>query len=873
MASEKDKKTEQGSNAQPEEKARITGLSGMYRNWFLDYASYVILERAVPNMADGLKPVQRRILHSMKELEDGRYNKVANIIGNTMKYHPHGDASIGDALVQLGQKELLIDMQGNWGNILTGDSAAAPRYIEARLSKFSLDVVFNPKTTKWIHSYDGRNREPDFLPVKFPLLLAQGSEGIAVGLSTKILPHNFVELIDACIAVLKNETFAIYPDFPTAGLVDVRNYNKGERGGKVRVRARITSPDKKSLVITEIPFSTTTSSLIDSIVNANDKGKIKVRKIEDNTAANVEIVVHLAPGVSPDQTIDALYAFTDCEISISPLCCVIKDNEPRFINVEELLIDSVHHTRDLLKLELEIEMGELMEQHLYSSLEKIFIEKRIYRDIEECTTWESVLETIDKGLKPYKKKFYREITMDDIIRLTEIKIKRISKFDAFKADEYIKGLEEHIKKVQDRLDNLIEYCIAYFRDIKKKYAKGRERKTEIRAFDNIEAAAVAIANQKLYVNREEGFAGFGLKKDEYVTECSELDDIIAFTQEGSYIVTKVADKVFLGKNIIHIDVFRKNDERTIYNAVYRDGATGTTYVKRFFVKGITRDKEYNVTQGTPHSKVLYFTANPNGEAEVISVYLVPRPKLKKLVFDFDFSELAIKGRASIGNQLTRFMIRKIKLKDEGKSTLGGKKYWYDNEVMRLSTDERGIYLGEFHHNDTFLFVMKSGYYRIAKPDTQMHFDEDLMHIEKFNPLRVFTVLYKNADKEWYLKRFQVEQGPGEKTVEFMDEGDQIEWISTEYFPVITVFYDSKKLKRAKDPEEIDVAEYAVIRGCKAKGKKISTVPLKKFSVNDPKPASDKMIRELLGLPDNQSTDPDGNSETEEGLDGQITLSL
>jgi len=866
------KKTNLNSDGAQEDKSKITSLSGMYKNWFLDYASYVILDRAVPYLADGLKPVQRRILHSMRELEDGRYNKVANIIGNTMKYHPHGDASIGDALIQLGQKELLIDMQGNWGNILTGDSAAAPRYIEARLSKFALDVVFNPKTTKWIHSYDGRNNEPEFLPVKFPLLLAQGSEGIAVGLSTKILPHNFVELLDACISVLKNESFTLYPDFPTAGLIDVRNYNKGERGGKVRIRARITSPDKKSLVITELPFSVTTSALIDSIVNANEKGKIKIRKIEDNTAANVEIVVHLAAGVSTDQAIDALYAFTDCEISISTICCVIHNNEPKFINVEELLVNSVQHTKDLLKLELEIELSELKEQHLFSSLEKIFIENRIYRNIEECTTWESVLETIDKGLKPYKKKFYREITLDDIIRLTEIKIKRISKFDSFKADELIKGLEDQIKKVQDRLDNLVDYCIAYFRDIKKKYAKGWERKTEIRAFDNIEAAAVAIANQKLYVSREEGFAGFGLKKDEYVTECSELDDIIAFTQEGTYMVTKVADKVFLGKNIIHIDVFRKNDERTIYNAIYRDGASGTTYVKRFFVKGITRDKEYNLTQGTPHSKVLYFTANPNGEAEVISVYLVPRPKLKKLVFDFDFSELAIKGRASMGNQLTRFMVRKIKLKDEGKSTLGGKKYWYDPEIMRLSTEERGQYLGEFNSNDTLLFVMKSGYYRIARPDPQMHFDEDLMHIEKFNSKRVFTVLYKNIEKEWYLKRFQVEQGPGEKTIEFFDEGDQMEWLSVEYFPIITVFYDSKKLKKPKDPEEIDVAEFAVIRGCKAKGKKISNVSLKKFTVNEPKPATDAMIRSLLGLPE----DEEGNNEElnlEEGLDGQIILPL
>lgn len=857
----------------PEEKGKITSLSGLYKNWFLDYASYVILDRAVPNMADGLKPVQRRLLHSMRELEDGRYNKVANIIGNTMKYHPHGDASIGEALVQMGQKELLIDMQGNWGNIFTGDSAAAPRYIEARLSKFALEVVFNPKTTKWGHSYDGRNKEPEFLPVKFPLLLAQGSEGIAVGLSTKILPHNFIELIDACIAVLRNESFVLYPDFPTAGMVDVRQYNKGERGGKVRIRARISAPDKKSLLISEIPYGTTTGKLIESIVAANEKGKIKIRKIEDNTAENIEVIVHLAAGVSPDQTIDALYAFTDCEVSVSTICCVIDNNRPRFITVDELLVASVHHTRDLLKFELEIEEKELLEQHLFSSLEKIFIENHIYRDIEECTTWEQVLEAISKGIDPFRKQFYREITTDDLVRLTEIKIKRISKFDAFKADEYIKGLEDQLAKVRDRLQHLTDYAIAWYRDLKKKYAKGRERKTEIRAFDNIEASAVAIANQKLYVNREEGFAGFGLKKDEYVTECSDLDDIIAFTQEGTYMVTKVADKVFLGKNIIHIDVFRKNDDRTIYNAIYRDGQSGVTYVKRFFVKGITRDREYTLTAGSPNSKVLYFTANPNGEAEVVTVFLLPRPKLKKLVFDFDFSELAIKGRQSIGNQLTRFMIRKIKLKDEGKSTLGGRRYYYDAEVMRLSTEEKGVSLGEFGPQDTICTVMKSGYYRLIKPDLQLHFDEDLVLIEKYNPLRVLTVIYVNPDKEWFVKRFQIEQGPGEKTIEFVDEGDQIEWIGADYFPVVSVQFDQRKLKKSREPETISLSSFVGLKSAKAKGKKISSLPIKKVIIGTPEPESDENIRALLGLPEPEPDSDQSLNGLEEGPDGQITLSL
>ena len=859
-----------------DEKGKIIGLSGMYRNWFLDYASYVILDRSVPNIADGLKPVQRRILHSMRELEDGRYNKVANIIGNTMKYHPHGDSSIGDALVQIGQKDLLIDMQGNWGNILTGDSAAAPRYIEARLSKFALDVVFNPKTTQWASSYDGRNKEPVFLPVKFPLLLAQGSDGIAVGLSTKIMPHNFIELIDACISVLKNEPFTIYPDFPTAGLVDVRNYNKGERGGRIRIRAKITAIDKKTLLISEIPYSVTTSTLIESIVSANDKGKIKIRKIEDNTAENVEIIIHLAAGVSTDQTIDALYAFTSCELSISPICCVIKDEKPLFTNVDEVLINSTNNTKDLLELELKILLKELMESHLYSSLEKIFIENRIYRDIEECETWEEVLKAIDKGLTPFKKKFYREITTEDIVKLTEIKIKRISKYDSFKADEIIKNLEDQIAKTKENLDTIVEYTIAYFREIKKKYAKGWERKTEIRAFDNIEAAAVAIANEKLYVNREEGFAGFSLKKDEFVDECSELDDIIAFMQDGTYVVKKVADKVFLGRNILHIAVFKKNDDRTIYNVIYRDGLSGVNYTKRFFVKGVTRDKEYDLTKGTQNSKVLYFSANPNGEAEVVTISLVPKPKLKKLIFDFDFSELAIKGRSSMGNQLSKYMIRKIKLKDAGKSTLGGKKYWYDSEVMRLSAEEKGIYLGEFHDNDTILFLMKSGYYRVAKPDVQMHFDEDICFIEKYNPLRVFTLIYENKDGDLYAKRFQVEQGNNERTVEFVEETDKVEWITHEYLPQITLTFDAKKMKKPKDPEQIDLSDYVGIRGIKAKGKKLSSSPIKKYVIDEPKPCSDELVRQLLGLPEielkkNESQDIENDFDSED--DGQISLNF
>ena len=856
------------------EKGKITSLSGMYRNWFLDYASYVILERAVPDMKDGLKPVQRRILHSMKELEDGRYNKVANIIGNTMKYHPHGDASIGDALVQIGQKELFVDAQGNWGNILTGDSAAAPRYIEARLSKFALDVVFNPKTTEWTASYDGRNKEPDHLPVKFPLLLAQGAEGIAVGLSSKILPHNFNELIDASIAVLNDESFEIYPDFLTGGYIDVKTYAAGARGGKLRVRAKIHVEDKKTLIISEVPFGTTTSSLIESVVKANDSGKIKIRKIEDNTAANVEIVIHLLPNTNPDQMMDALYAFTYCEVSISTMCCVIDDNLPIFTDVNVLLIDSVQQTKALLNKELEIEKHELQEQHLFSSLEKIFIEKRIYRDIEECTTWESVLETIDKGLEPYKKLFYREIIRDDILRLTEIKIKRISKFDSFKSDEIIKNLEEKLKQVQYHLDNLIEYAINYYKEIKKKYGKDRERKSEIRAFENIEAVSVAIANQKLFVNREEGFVGFGLKKDEFVTECSELDDIIAFRRDGTLIVSKVAEKVFMGKDIIHIDVFKKNDNRTIYNMIYRDGKSGISYVKRFFVKGVTRDREYELPQGSANSKVLYFTVNPNGKAEIITIYLVPRPKLRKLLFDFDFSKLAIKGRSSKGNQITRYMIRKIKLKDEGKSTLGGVNYWFDDEVNRLFTEERGRFLGEFKAEEYLIYFLKSGKFKILKPDTKLHFEDDLLYLKKYTEKTIFTAVYNTAEFH-YIKRFQTENNI-DKCLDFLneEENENLLFFSDDWFPVISLKFNNRKLKKPKNPEKIIIHEFISVKGYKAKGKRLSKFPLSKIVSEEALPYDNESIQKLLGIEEALPVKIEENeSDSPIEDDGQISLTL
>ncbi|MCO5265297.1 MAG: DNA gyrase/topoisomerase IV subunit A [Lentimicrobium sp.] len=811
-------------------------LSGMYKNWFLDYASYVILERAVPEILDGLKPVQRRILHAMDELDDGRYNKVANIIGHTMKYHPHGDASIGDALVQLGQKDLLIDQQGNWGNILTGDNAAAPRYIEARLSKFALEVVFNPKTTKWKMSYDGRNKEPVTLPVKFPLLLAQGVEGIAVGLASKILPHNFNELIDASIKVLQEKDFELYPDFITGGLADCSKYNDGLRGGKVRLRAKISQLDKKTLVITEIPFGTTTGGLIDSIVNASEKGKIKIRKIDDNTANVVEILIHLTPGVSPDTTIDALYAFTDCEETISTNNTIIQDGKPRFIGVKEILRESTFNTVELLKKELLIRRQELMENLLFASLEKIFIENRIYHDIEECGSWEEVLQTIDHGLDPYKPQFYREIVMEDILRLTEIKIKRISKFNSFKADEIIKNLNDEKAQVEHYLANLTEYAIEYFRNIKRKYGKNRERRTELRSFDNIEAVMVAAANQKLYVNRIEGFAGTSLKKDEFVCDCSDIDDIIVFREDGTFIVTKVTEKVFVGEQVIHIDIFRKNDDRTVYNMVYQDGKAGGAFIKRFSVLGVTRDKEYVLTKGTKGSKVLYFTANPNGEAEVIKVILKPRPKLKKPVFDFNFGDLAIKGRSSQGNTLTKYPVKKISLSEAGVSTLGARDIWFDDSIRRLNTEGRGRYLGAFSGDDKILTIMQSGQYRLYNFDIANHFDEDMLIIEKFNESKPVSAVYYNGEKEfYYLKRFQVEIT--DKKTDFIGEepDSKLIEVSTDWLPRFVIVFDDKINNKVLDDEEVIASEFIDVKSPKAKGKRLTTYAVKKIKQLEPLP--------------------------------------
>ncbi len=815
---------------------KTTQLSGMYEDWFLDYASYVILERAVPALEDGLKPVQRRILHSMFRLDDGRYNKVANIIGHTMQFHPHGDTSIGDALVQLGQKDLLIDMQGNWGNILTGDSAAASRYIEARLSKFALEVVFNPKTTEWKSSYDGRNKEPVALPVKFPLLLAQGVEGIAVGLASKLLPHNFLELIDASIKILKGEDFEIFPDFSTGGMADCSRYNDGLRGGKVRVRAKINKTDKKTLTITEIPFGTTTGSLIDSVLSANDKGKIRVKKIDDNTAESVEIVIHLHNNVSPDQTIDALYAFTDCEISISPNSCIIQGKKPLFLGVKDILKSDTQNTLGLLKSELEIQKAELLEKLHLSSLEKIFIEKEIYLDIRKTNSFEEMLETIDKGLKPYVEHFIRDVVRDDLIRLSDIPIKRISRYNTFKAEEYMRGLEEELKEVENHLAHLIDYAINYFRQIKKKYGAGRERKTELRNFDTIEAAAVAVNNAKLYINREEGFAGTSLKKDEFVCDCSDIDDFIVFNNDGTFMVTKVATKVYIGSNVIHIDIFRKNDERTVYNMVYQDGRIGNVYIKRFSVIGVTRDKVYDLTIGTKGTRVLYFTANPNGEAEVLKVYLRPKPKLRKLNFDFDFSDLAIKNRNAKGNILSRHAVRKIQKKEDGVSTLGALKIWYDDTVHRLSTEERGIFLGEFRKDDKIFTINKSGIYKFYSYDLATHFDDDMMIIEKFNPKKIITALYMEGESGFvYIKRFQPD-GNG-KPVTFITEHPKSKLLLTtdEYLPVLKVVFDPKKNDEDLEDEEIMVADFIDVKGEKAKGKRLTKYVVKNLIWQDPLP--------------------------------------
>ncbi len=815
------------------ELARKTHLTGMYKDWFLDYASYVILERAVPHLDDGLKPVQRRILHAMKRLDDGRYNKVANIIGYTMQYHPHGDASIGDALVQLGQKDLLIDTQGNWGNILTGDSAAAPRYIEARLSKFAHDVAFNPKTTEWMLSYDGRNQEPVTLPMKFPLLLAQGVEGIAVGLASKILPHNFIELIDASISYLKGHDFELYPDFPTGGLVDCSRYNDGVRGGAVKVRARIQKLDKKTLAITELPYGKTTASLIESIVKANDKGKIKIRKIDDNTAENVEILIHLTPDVLPDKTIDALYAFTDCEVSISTNSCVIYQDKPRFMGVKDILRASVDHTKYLLTWELKIRLGELEEDWHFSSLEKIFFEKRIYRELEKDTdTWEMVIDAIERGFDPYRRLFRREITRDDVLKLTEKPVRKISKFDIKKADEHILAVESEMEEVKNHLANIVPYTINYYQQIKKKHGKGRERRTEIRSFDTIVAAKVVVANQKLYVNREEGFFGTGLKKDEYVCDCSDIDDIIVFLRSGKYYVQKVQEKAFAGKDIIHIAVFKKNDQRTIYNVVYRDGRNGDIMMKRCAITGVTRDKEYDITKGTEGSQVLYMSANPNGEAELLKVFLKPRPRLRNLILELDFSQLAIKGRSSMGNIFTRYAIHKIQIKEKGVSTLGGHRIWFDEEVLRLNSEGKGKYLGEFLEGEKILIATRDGVYFLAGLDLSLRFDSAPVVIEKFTPDKVFSVVYFDGEQKFfYLKRFAFEAIEKPQSFIAEEEGSYFVAISDDDFPCLEVRFGGKHSKR--DPEQIDVYEFIGVKGYKAKGKRITTLDTKSLKFVEP----------------------------------------
>ena len=824
---EENKKISENHIDSNESTETITRVTGMYKEWFLDYASYVILERAVPGINDGFKPVQRRIMHSMKDLDDGRYNKVANIVGHTMQYHPHGDASIADAMVQLGQKELLIDMQGNWGNILTGDRAAASRYIEARLSKFALDVVFNPKTTEWQASYDGRKKEPVNLPVKFPLLLAQGAEGIAVGLSTKILPHNFVELIDASIKYLKGRSFKILPDFLTGGIADFSNYNDGKRGGKVRVRAKISQLDRKTLVITEIPYATTTSSLIDSILKANDKGKIKIKKIEDNTAANVEILIHLPPNISPDKTIDALYAFTNCENSISPLCCIIEDNKPKFIGVSEMLKISTDYTVHLLKRELEIQLHELEEQWHFASLERIFIENRIYRDIEEEETWEGVIKAIDLGLKPHIKHLKRAVTEDDIVRLTEIRIKKISKFDIDKAKQFIESLEEKIAQVKEYLNHLIAYAIDYFKRLKTTYGKDKGRKTEIRNFEDIIATKVVIRNTKLYVNREEGFVGTSLRKNEYVTDCSDIDDIIVFKKDGKMIVTKVASKTFVGKDIIHLAVFKKKDNRTVYNMMYRDGKGGTSYMKRFSVTGVTRDKDYDLTPGKSNTIVHYFSANPNGEAEVVTILLRAVGSIKKLKWDIDFADLAVKGRGVRGNTITKFAIRKVEFKSPGVSTLKPRKIWFDDAVQRLNVDARGELLGEFRAEDKILIATQSGKIKAVTPDLQMHFEDDMIVLEKWIPKKPISVIYFDGEKErYYVKRFVIETEDKEEVFISEHSKSQLEIIAVDYRPRAEIIFS----KRSLDKKEINFEEFIAVKGIKAQGNQLTTDKIKQVNL-------------------------------------------
>jgi topoisomerase-4 subunit A len=839
-------------------------VTGMYKDWFLDYASYVILERAVPAIEDGLKPVQRRILHAMKEMDDGRFNKVANIIGQSMQYHPHGDASIGDAIVNMGQKDLLIETQGNWGDVRTGDGAAAARYIEARLSKFALDVVFNPQTTDWQLSYDGRKREPVTLPVKFPLLLAQGVEGIAVGLSTKILPHNFRELIEASIELLKGNSPQVLPDFLTGGLADFSDYQEGLRGGKVKVRARIEEDANKTLLIKEIPFGTTTDSLIDSILKANDKGKIKIKKVVDNTAKDVEIQIQLAPGVSPDVTIDALYAFTDCEVSISPNACVIIDEKPVFLTVNQILKYNTTQTKELLRKELEIRKGELLEKLLFSSLEKIFIENRIYRDIEECTTWDAVLEAIDHGLDPYKPDFYRTIVQEDLVRLTEIKIKRISKFDTFKADELMKRLQDELKEVNYNLKHLTDFAIAYYQNLLDKYGKGRERKTEIRAFDTIQAAVVAANNAKLYVNRVDGFVGYGLKKDEYICECSDLDDIIAIRRDGKLVVSKIQEKLFMGKDIVYVGVFRKNDERMTYNFIYLDGVSGRAMVKRFQVGGVTRDKEYELTKGTKGSKLMYLTANPNGEAEVVTVYLTQGAKARVKVFDFDFAEIEIKGRAAGGNILTRYPVRKVQFKMEGKSTLGGLNIYYDASVGRLNTDARGKQIGNFLGDDKILVCYKNGDYELTSFElTNRYVPTEVLLIQKFDVQKVIgAVYYDGSTKGYFVKRFLIETTTLNKRFNFITEHKQsyLKLVTTDAQAQVSVTFLKGKVEEQMD---YDLEMLIDVKGWKALGNKLSANEVKELKLIESEQVSEQAVAtvdeqeeetETAESPENQEDD-------------------
>ncbi len=851
-------------------------IDDMFETWFLDYASYVILERAVPAIEDGLKPVQRRIMHALKEMDDGRFNKVANVIGSSMQYHPHGDASIGDAIVSLGQKNLLLDTQGNWGDVRTGDGAAAPRYIEVRLSKFANDVLFNEDTTEWQMSYDGRKREPVNLPAKFPLLLAQGVEGIAVGLSTKVMPHNFIELCEASIAHLKKEPFQLLPDFLTGGLVDVGNYNDGARGGKIKVRAKIAEIDKKTLEIQEIPFSTTTATLIESIIKANDAGKIKIKKVEDNTAKNVSIIIHLAPNTSPDITIDALYAFTECENSISPNACIIIDNKPHFVAVSDILKDCTEQTKHLLQRELEIRKHELKEKLLYSSLEKIFIENKIYRDIEECTTFEAVVATVDKGLEPYKKDFYREIIEEDLLRLLEIKIKRISKFDAFKADELMKRLLDELAEVEDNLANIVRYTIGFYKELLKKYGKGRERKTEIRQFESVQATVVAANNQKLYVDRENGFVGYGLKKSEnveYVMDCSDIDDVIAFRRDGKYSIVKIQEKGFVGKDIIYCSVFRKSDERKIYNVIYLDGKTGISYAKRFFVTGVTRDKEYDVSSGNPKSKVLYFTANDNGEAESIAINLTANSTAKKKQFDWDFSSLTIKNRSSMGNVLTKFPVRKIILKSAGKSTLGGVDIWFDAVIGKLNRDEHGQYLGNFGPEDKILAIYKDGQYEFTNFElTNRYEQKELLKLAKHEPERPISCLhYEGENKIYYIKRFKIETTTMDKKFLFIADtkNSRLLAVSLDKHPRFELKTKADK-KAGIETQQINVDEFVEVRGWKAIGQKINTFEVTEVKILESK--AEEIISEPLAASNEQLVESDSeNADNQEDSDKQLAL--